>query len=48
MISRTCGRLDSRMRRSFAIAGLVAQFLMTNFMNNIAQVELDFPADALA
>jgi uncharacterized peroxidase-related enzyme len=28
-----------------AIAGLVAQFLMTNFMNNIAQVELDFPTD---
>lgn len=31
-----------------AIAGLTAQFLMTNFMNNIAQVELDFPTDALA
>lgn len=30
-----------------AIAGLTAQFLFTNFMNNIAQVELDFPADAL-
>jgi uncharacterized peroxidase-related enzyme len=31
-----------------AIAGLVAQFLMTNFMNNIAQVELDFPTDDTA
>src|SRR3569832_1224423 len=28
-----------------AIAGLTAQFQFTNFMNNIAQVELDFPAD---
>jgi uncharacterized peroxidase-related enzyme len=28
-----------------AIAGLTAQFLFTNFLNNIAQVELDFPAD---
>jgi uncharacterized peroxidase-related enzyme len=28
-----------------AIAGLVAQFLMTNFMNNIAEVELDFPSE---
>ena len=27
-----------------AMAGLTAQFLMTNFMNNIAQTELDFPA----
>jgi hypothetical protein len=26
-----------------AIAGLTAQFLLTNFMSNIAQVELDFP-----
>ena len=26
------------------MAGLTAQFLMTNFMNNIAQTELDFPA----
>lgn len=26
-----------------AMAGLTAQFLMTNFMNNIAEVELDFP-----
>jgi uncharacterized peroxidase-related enzyme len=31
-----------------AIAGLTAQFLFTNFMNNIAQVELDFPADVPA
>jgi uncharacterized peroxidase-related enzyme len=28
-----------------AIAGLTAQFLMTNFMNNIGQVEPDFPTD---
>jgi uncharacterized peroxidase-related enzyme len=28
-----------------AMAGLVAQFLMTNFMNNIAETELDFPAE---
>jgi uncharacterized peroxidase-related enzyme len=28
-----------------AIAGLTAQFLFTNFLNNIAQVDLDFPAD---
>jgi alkylhydroperoxidase family enzyme len=28
-----------------AMTGLVAQFLMTNFMNNIAEVELDFPSD---
>jgi uncharacterized peroxidase-related enzyme len=28
-----------------AMAGLTAQFLMTNFLNNIAQVELDFPTD---
>ena len=28
-----------------AIAGLTAQFQFTNFVNNIAQVELDFPAD---
>jgi uncharacterized peroxidase-related enzyme len=28
-----------------AIAGLTAQFLFTNFMNNIAQVDLDFPAE---
>ena len=28
-----------------AIAGLTAQFLFTNFMNNIGEVELDFPAD---
>ncbi len=27
-----------------AIAGVTAQFLFTNFMSNIAQVELDFPA----
>jgi uncharacterized peroxidase-related enzyme len=27
-----------------AVAGLTAQFLMTNFMNNIAQLEPDFPA----
>jgi uncharacterized peroxidase-related enzyme len=26
-----------------AIAGLTAQFLFTNFMSNISQVELDFP-----
>jgi hypothetical protein len=26
------------------LAGLTAQFLFTNFMSNIAQVELDFPA----
>jgi uncharacterized peroxidase-related enzyme len=26
-----------------SIAGLVAQFLFTNFMSNISQVELDFP-----
>jgi uncharacterized peroxidase-related enzyme len=31
-----------------AIAGLTAQFLFTNFLNNIAQVELDFPADVPA
>jgi uncharacterized peroxidase-related enzyme len=31
-----------------AIAGLTAQFLMTNFMNNIAQTELDFPTDETA
>jgi uncharacterized peroxidase-related enzyme len=31
-----------------AVAGLVAQFLFTNFINNIAQVELDFPADVPA
>lgn len=31
-----------------AIAGLVAQFLFTNFMSNISQVELDFPAEAPA
>ena len=29
-----------------AIPGLVAQFLMTNFMNNIAQTELDIPLPA--
>jgi uncharacterized peroxidase-related enzyme len=29
-----------------AIAGLTAQFLFTNFMSGIAQVELDFPAVA--
>lgn len=27
-----------------AIAGLIAQFLFTNIMNNIAEAELDFPA----
>jgi uncharacterized peroxidase-related enzyme len=31
-----------------AIAGLTAQFLFTNFMSNIAQAELDFPAVAPA
>jgi uncharacterized peroxidase-related enzyme len=31
-----------------AIAGLTAQFLLINFLNNIAQVELDFPADVPA
>jgi uncharacterized peroxidase-related enzyme len=31
-----------------AIAGLTAQFLFTNFMSNIGQVELDFPADEMA
>jgi uncharacterized peroxidase-related enzyme len=31
-----------------AMAGLTAQFLFTNFLNNIAQVELDFPADVPA
>lgn len=31
-----------------AIAGLTAQFLMTNFLNNIAQLEPDFPADEAA
>jgi uncharacterized peroxidase-related enzyme len=31
-----------------AIAGLTAQFLFTNFMSNISQVELDFPAEAPA
>ncbi|WP_298259818.1 carboxymuconolactone decarboxylase family protein [Bradyrhizobium sp.] len=33
---------------TIAIAGLVAQFLMTNFMNNIARTELDFATDATA
>jgi uncharacterized peroxidase-related enzyme len=28
-----------------AVAALTAQFLFTNFINNIAHVELDFPAD---
>jgi alkylhydroperoxidase family enzyme len=28
-----------------AIAGLTAQFLFTNFMNNIAEAELNFPTD---
>jgi AhpD family alkylhydroperoxidase len=28
-----------------AISGLTAQFLFTNFLNNIAKVDLDFPAD---
>ena len=27
-----------------AIAGHTAQFLMTNFMNNISQIDVDFPA----
>ena len=27
------------------ITALTAQYLLTNFMNNIAQVELDFPTD---
>jgi uncharacterized peroxidase-related enzyme len=31
-----------------AIAGLTAQFLFTNFMSNISQPELDFPAVAPA
>jgi alkylhydroperoxidase family enzyme len=31
-----------------SIAGLTAQFLFTNFMSNISQVELDFPAVAPA
>jgi alkylhydroperoxidase family enzyme len=26
-----------------AITGLTAQFLFTNFVNNVAEVELDFP-----
>jgi len=31
-----------------AIAGLTAQFLMTNFINNIAHTELDFPTGETA
>jgi len=31
-----------------AIAGLTAQFLFTNFMSNISQPELDFPAEVRA
>jgi alkylhydroperoxidase family enzyme len=31
-----------------AIAGLTAQFLFTNFMSNISEVELDFPAEVPA
>ena len=27
-----------------AIAGLTAQFLMTNFLNNVSQIDVDFPA----
>ena len=42
---RTAGFSD---RDIVAIAGLTAQFLFTNFLNNIAQVELDFPADVPA
>ncbi len=38
---RTAGFTDADI---VAIAGVTAQFLFTNFMSNIAQVELDFPA----
>jgi hypothetical protein len=31
-----------------AIAGLTAQFLFTNFMSNISEVELDFPTEVPA
>ncbi len=37
---RTAGFTDADI---VAIAGLTAQFLFTNFMSNIARVELDFP-----
>jgi uncharacterized peroxidase-related enzyme len=42
---RTAGFNDSDI---VAIAGLTAQFLFTNFMSNIGQIELDFPADVPA
>lgn len=42
---RTAGFTDADI---VAIAGLTAQFLFTNFMGNIAEVELDFPAVAPA
>jgi uncharacterized peroxidase-related enzyme len=42
---RTAGFTDADI---VAIAGLTAQFLFTNFMSNIGQVELDFPADEMA
>ena len=42
---RTAGFTDADI---VAIAGLTAQFLFTNFMSNISQPELDFPADAPA
>jgi uncharacterized peroxidase-related enzyme len=38
---RTAGFTDADI---VAIAGLTAQFLFTNFMSNISQPELDFPA----
>jgi uncharacterized peroxidase-related enzyme len=40
---RAAGFTDSDI---VAIAGLTAQFLFTNFMSNISQPELDFPAAA--
>jgi alkylhydroperoxidase family enzyme len=42
---RTAGFTDADI---VAIAGLTAQFLFTNFMSNISQPELDFPAVAPA
>ena len=38
---RTAGFTDADI---VAIAGLTAQFLFTNFMSNISEPELDFPA----
>ena len=40
---RAAGFIDADI---VAIAGLTAQFLFTNFMSNISQPELDFPAVA--